>query len=50
LREVFPALTLLTGDAGARHLLHAAAVVEATPAMVSDFDLPSDFRQAGEQL
>ncbi len=50
LRDVFPALTLLTGDAGARHLLQAAAVVEATPAMVRDFDLPSDFRQAGEQL
>ncbi|WP_395817424.1 nucleotidyltransferase family protein [Devosia sp.] len=43
LREVFPALTLLTGDSGARHLLQAAAVVEATPAMVRDFDLPSDF-------
>lgn len=46
----FAALTQLTGDGGARHLLGEAAVVLATAAMARDFDVPSDFRQAGEQL
>jgi molybdenum cofactor cytidylyltransferase len=49
-RSVLPALTQLAGDGGARHLLRDAAVIRATPAMVRDFDLPSDFRQAGKQL
>lgn len=49
-RDTFTALRQLTGDGGARHMLRNAAVVHATPAMVRDFDAPSDFRQAGEQL
>ncbi len=48
--SILSALTQLTGDGGARHLLRDAVVIRATPEMVRDFDLPSDFRQAGEQL
>lgn len=49
-QAVLPALTQLTGDGGARHLLRDAVVVRVPPTMLRDFDRPSDFRQAGEQL
>lgn len=42
-RSVFPDLLKLTGDTGPRHLLKSAAMVEADPAMVRDFDTPEDF-------
>jgi len=49
-RPMILQLTQLMGDAGARHLLRGAAVIHVAPEMVRDFDLPLDFRQAGEQL
>lgn len=39
----FAELASLTGDQGARHLLQDATVVEASAAMVRDFDEPGDF-------
>jgi molybdenum cofactor cytidylyltransferase len=42
-RAVFPDLLKLTGDTGPRHLLTSAALVEADPEIVRDFDTPEDF-------
>lgn len=40
---VLPQLLALTGDQGPRHLLKSAAVVQADPALLRDFDRPNDF-------
>ncbi len=42
-RSMLSELVNLTGDHGPRHLLKAAAVVQADPMMVRDFDTPADF-------
>jgi molybdenum cofactor cytidylyltransferase len=42
-RSLFAQLTTRTDDKGAREVLRRAAMVEATPELVRDFDRPEDF-------
>lgn len=42
-RHLFPELTALSGDHGARHLLSRATLIEAPPTLALDFDTPADF-------
>lgn len=42
-RRLFPELTALSGDHGARHLLSRATLIEAPPTLALDFDTPADF-------
>lgn len=44
---MFSELATLAGDQGARRLIRSAVVIQATQAMVRDFDVRSDFGQAG---
>ena len=44
-RRLFPDLTSLSGDHGAKHLLAGARLIAAPPGLSRDFDTPTDFNQ-----
>lgn len=44
-KSFLPQLARLSGDSGARDLLRHAALVEAEPKLVRDFDTPADFER-----